>query len=219
MNPTTQLKKKASYSRPMSSRGQWKWIPTLSFLILSVFAGVSSYAASWQPSEGQELVGTAAPEFEGLEWINSAPFTLHGLQGKVVLIRFWLADCPLCENSAAALNYLNEKYETAGLVVIGIHHAKSEATKKTSVVEKSAKRLGFKFPIAQDTDWKTIDAFWLGKTKRKYTSATFLIDKAGLICWLHDGGTLSMSGDGNAAFVRLKGKIESLLSTRQTLLK
>ncbi len=200
-----------------------RWLAsTLGCLILALFVAKnssSSSAASWQPLQGQELIGTPAPEFEGLEWLNSRPLTLRGLQGKIVLIRFWLAGCPLCENSAAALNYLDQKYGPAGLVVVGIHHAKSEETKKASVVGKAAKELGFKFPIAQDTDWKTINAFWLGKTKRKYTSATFLIDQAGRICWLHDGGTLRMSGDESAAFQSLKDKIESLLSTNQNLRK
>jgi hypothetical protein len=34
-------------------------------------------------------VGTAAPEIAGGPWINSAPLTMAGLRGRVVLVEFW----------------------------------------------------------------------------------------------------------------------------------
>jgi hypothetical protein len=33
--------------------------------------------------------GTAAPDVAGGPWINSAPLTLAGLRGRVVLVEFW----------------------------------------------------------------------------------------------------------------------------------
>ena len=33
--------------------------------------------------------GQAAPEIAGGPWINSAPLTLLGLRGRVVLVEFW----------------------------------------------------------------------------------------------------------------------------------
>ncbi|HEY9679931.1 MAG TPA: redoxin domain-containing protein [Drouetiella sp.] len=168
--------------------------------------------STWSPAEGTELIGSAAPEFKNLEWLNHTPITMRELRGKVVLIRFWLAGCPLCENTAPALNHLYEKYGARGLMVIGVHHAKSEETKKSDVVVSAAEKLGFKFPIAQDTDWSTINSYWLGKTKRKFTSATILIDKQGSICWVHDGGIIAMNGTEHAAFDSLSEKIESELA-------
>jgi peroxiredoxin len=201
---------------PISAKGAFSRLKqAISLACVSIlFNGPTvANAAGWQPAEGQELIGTKAPEFKDLQWIGSAPLELRSLRGKVVLIRFWLSGCPLCENSAAALNYLDEKYRDRGLVVIGIHHPKSEETKKLTVVQSSAKQWGFKFPIAQDEDWSTINSFWLGKTKRRYTSATFLIDKSGRICWLHDGGTLRMTGPDSAAFLSLEEKIASALAS------
>jgi hypothetical protein len=34
-------------------------------------------------------VGQPAPEIAGGPWINSAPLTLGGLRGRVVLVEFW----------------------------------------------------------------------------------------------------------------------------------
>ena len=33
--------------------------------------------------------GAAAPEIAGAQWINSAPLTMAGLRGRVVLVEFW----------------------------------------------------------------------------------------------------------------------------------
>ena len=34
-------------------------------------------------------VGKPAPEFARGDWINSAPLTVAGLRGRVVLVEFW----------------------------------------------------------------------------------------------------------------------------------
>jgi hypothetical protein len=44
------------------------------------------------PSESADRlvrVGQAAPEITGGPWINSAPLSLAGLRGRVVLVEFW----------------------------------------------------------------------------------------------------------------------------------
>jgi hypothetical protein len=41
------------------------------------------------PARGQVRPGQAAPEITGGPWINSAPLTLQGLRGRVVLVEFW----------------------------------------------------------------------------------------------------------------------------------
>jgi hypothetical protein len=38
---------------------------------------------------GQGRLGDPAPEIAGGPWINSAPLTLQGLRGRVVLVEFW----------------------------------------------------------------------------------------------------------------------------------
>ena len=41
------------------------------------------------PAPGQPRPGAAAPDLGGGPWINSAPLTVAGLRGRVVLVEFW----------------------------------------------------------------------------------------------------------------------------------
>ena len=42
------------------------------------------------PARAQALrIGTPAPEIAGGPWINSAPLSIEGLRGRVVLVEFW----------------------------------------------------------------------------------------------------------------------------------
>jgi peroxiredoxin len=169
----------------------------------------------YQPADGADLIGTKAPEFCGLKWIGT-PHTLAQLRGKVVLIRFWLADCSLCSNSAPALNTLYKRYGSKGLVVIGIHHPKSASVRDQAVVEQAAKRNGFAFPIAIDNNWQTINSLWLRGKKHPFTSASLLIDRNGISRWVHPGGELLLDGgsDGKSetAFASLEHEVQQLLA-------
>jgi hypothetical protein len=51
-------------------------------LVIAVLAG------GWQDAHALDL-GSAAPEIAGGPWINSAPLTMAGLRGRVVLVEFW----------------------------------------------------------------------------------------------------------------------------------
>ncbi|MGB7292612.1 MAG: redoxin domain-containing protein [Thermodesulfobacteriota bacterium] len=189
------------------------------FLILShQLRAISSQepdkSTDWKPKEGLELIGTKAPPLTGLKWLNSKPLTLEDLSGKVVLIRFWLVGCPLCTRTAPSLVELNEKYSQKGLVVIGIHHPKSERTRNSDLVLRQAQLFGFNFPIAQDNDWKVIKSYWLNGKNRSYTSVSFLLDKNGRIRLINDGGEFYRSDENpeaNAAFLAIDKKIQELL--------
>lgn len=170
---------------------------------------------NWQPKEGGELIGKRAPSFEGLKWLNTDLLQIEDLRGKVVLIRFWLVGCPFCVNSARSLVDFYDKYQDNDFVIIGIHHPKSEAAKDTGLVLRKAKAFGFEFPIAQDNDWEVINAYWLGDEKRSYTSSSFLIDKKGVIRFVHDGGEYYLSEDNkdpNLAYLTIDKKIRELIA-------
>jgi peroxiredoxin len=165
----------------------------------------------WKPSkEIRELIGTAAPEFaKDLEWVNCKPMTMNESRGHPVFIRFWYRNCAMCVASAPAMNELQNKYAKDGLIVIGIHHSKTTTGDRIADVAKAANDLGYKFPIAIDNSWNTIEKFWIHSSARNYSSASFLIDKNGTIVWGHDLGRLEI---GTPAFVSLEEEIDKLVA-------
>ena len=158
----------------------------------------STYAAP--AGVGRELIGTRAPEWTVSEWIGSEPRTLASLRGRVVLVRWWTApDCPYCAASADGLNELWSKYRDRGLSVLGFYHHKATSPLTRAHVEAQAQRLGFKFPIAIDHDWKTLRHWWLDRAERGWTSVTFVIDREGIIRHIHPGGAFFPGEPGFAA--------------------
>lgn len=171
----------------------------------------------WTPSEGASLIGTRAPDWRGIEWIQGGPLALSDLRGKVVLLRFWLVGCPYCTRSAPALRVLSEKYLDRGLVVVGLHHPKSDAARDPDTVARAARALGFKFPIGLDNQWKSIRAYGVGDVFQRFTSVSFVIDRDGIIRFVHDGGEFHTGGgdehrDCNSAYDALVTTIEESLS-------
>jgi peroxiredoxin len=167
--------------------------------------------AVWKPSkEVRALIGTAAPEFASdLQWVNCKPMSMEQLRGHPVFIRFWYRNCDMCVASAPLMNDLETKYAKDGLVVIGIHHAKTTKGDSVEEVAKAAAHLGYKNPIAIDNSWNTIERFWIHSAARAYSSASFLIDKNGIIVWGHDLGRLEK---GTPASASLHQEIDKLLA-------
>ncbi|NIP38023.1 MAG: redoxin domain-containing protein [Candidatus Dadabacteria bacterium] len=179
-------------------------------ILILILIPTLSHGLEYVPKDGVDIIGTKAPAFFGLTWLNTEPLTIEALKGKVVLIRFWLVGCPYCTNSAPTLVEFHKKYYEQGLVIIGVHHPKSEETRNNGLVKKRAEVFGFGFPIAQDLEWKTINAYWLGKKKRSFTSSSILIDKKGIIHFVHDGGAYFRSDydrQANAAFEAMEENI------------
>lgn len=171
----------------------------------------------WTPSEGASLIGTRAPDWRGIEWIQGGPLALSDLRGKVVLLRFWLVGCPYCTRSAPALRELSESYKDRGLVVVGLHHPKADALRDPDTVARAARALGFEFPIGLDNEWKSIRAYGVGHIFQRFTSVSFVIDRDGIIRFVHDGGEFHTGGgdehrDCNAAYDALVETIEESLS-------
>jgi peroxiredoxin len=181
---------------------------------------ISPAFSAWQPGEGRELLGTAAPDWKGIRWIQGGPLTLAELRGKVVLLRFWLTDCPYCVRTAPALEELWSKYRDQGLMVVGLHHPKSEAARDPEKVARAARDLGFDFPIGQDDRWTTIRSYGVGSHFQKFTSVSFLIDREGIIRFVHDGGEYHLGGGPdhlqcNAAYEALDAAIREALGKKE----
>lgn len=134
-------------------------------------------------------VGTPAPELLNMQWLQSAKLKLSDLKGKVVLMRWWTDECIFCIQSADALNEWYQTYSDSGLVVIGLYHPKPEPKDcdpeevREFVLDKE-----FRFPIAIDDHWLNLKKYWLDAKPRDFTSVSFLIDRKGIIQYIHPGG-------------------------------
>jgi thiol-disulfide isomerase/thioredoxin len=147
------------------------------------------------PDSGVDLLDTAAPEWSFTRWIGT-PLSLAGLRGKVVLVRWWTEGCHFCASTLPELDALRRQHADDGLVVIGVFHPKPPREVSDRHILAVAKRLGFGGPIAVDRDWTTLDRYWLaGHPERSWTSVSFLIDRDGVIRWVHGGGEYHRSTD------------------------
>jgi peroxiredoxin len=145
--------------------------------------------------------------------MSSPPRTLASLRGSVVLVRWWPAGCPFCSTSAPALRHFYRTYGPRGLQVIGVYHHKEATPFDPTVLEETARKYGFTFPVAFDPEWRTFKS-WLHDRDGKpvstgWTSVTFLLDRRGVIRHVHPGGQYV---DGDSAYVELQAAIERLLA-------
>lgn len=134
--------------------------------------------------DGRNLPKLAAvPELvEITGWVNTEPFTLQQLQGKVVLIDFWTYSCINCIRTLPYLKDWYAKYKDKGLVIVGVQTPEFEFEKNTENVREAAKRFGLEYPIAVDGKLKTWQNF-----NNHYWPTHYLVDQEGLVRSFHLG--------------------------------
>lgn len=146
--------------------------------------------------DGRELVGRPAPPLELSHWLNSPPLEMSDLRGKVVLLRWWTEGCPYCEATGPALRTFQRKYESEGLRIVGVYHPKPDPGMwDMEVVRKAAAEKQFTFPVALDGDWSALKRWWLNQG-RDFTSVSFLVDRRGIIRYVHPGGEFHEGNEG-----------------------
>ncbi len=128
-----------------------------------------------------------APEFAGIaKWLNlpanKTVLTMEGLRGKVVLVDFWTYTCINCIRTLPHITSLYEKYKDKGFVVVGVHTPEFEFEKKTENVQAALKQFKINYPVAQDNDYATWNAY-----SNQYWPAHYLIDAKGIIRDTHFG--------------------------------
>ncbi len=124
-----------------------------------------------------------APEFTGLgPWHNTQPFTLASLKGKVVLVDFWTYSCINCIRTLPYMEGYWSKFKGMPFVLVGVHTPEFVFEKSESNVEDAIRRHGLTYPVAQDNDFGTWNAF-----ANRYWPAKYLIDAEGYIRYTHFG--------------------------------
>jgi thiol-disulfide isomerase/thioredoxin len=124
-----------------------------------------------------------APNFVGItNWFNSAPLNIADLRGKVVLVDFWTYGCVNCVNTLPHVTALYNKYRDRGLVVVGVHTPEFPFERSAGNVQAALKRHGITYPVAQDNDSKTWNAY-----RNQYWPAQYIVDQNGKIVFQHAG--------------------------------
>jgi thiol-disulfide isomerase/thioredoxin len=124
-----------------------------------------------------------APNFVGItNWFNSAPLDIASLRGKVVLVDFWTYGCVNCVNTLPHVTKLYEKYRDRGLVVVGVHTPEFPFERSAGNVKAALTRHGITYPVAQDNDSRTWNAY-----QNQYWPAQYIVDQNGKIVFQHAG--------------------------------
>jgi len=140
-----------------------------------------------------------APEFTGIDkWLNSEPLTMRQLRGKVVLIDFWTYTCINCVRTLPHVKSWYDKYKDQGLVVVGVHTPEYPFERSTDNVKTAIKRFAITYPVAQDNQYATWNAY-----NNRYWPAVYLINKKGQVVYQHFG---------EGEYKETEAKIRSLLA-------
>lgn len=182
-----------------------------SVLLVGLLVLGAGASVSRDHPDGHELVGKPAPALQLSRWINSPPVDMAGLKGKVVLLRWWTDTCELCAATAPALRKLQQQYGDRGFQVIGVFHPKPAGDWNMDRVRRAASLYQFTFPVALDGDWSALKRWWLSGA-RDYTSVSFLVDKQGVIRYVHPGGEFHEGGaSGHEACERDFKKVDGMI--------
>jgi thiol-disulfide isomerase/thioredoxin len=146
-----------------------------------------------------------APEFDKVTgYINTKPINFSDLKGKVVLVDFWTYSCINCIRTIPYLVEWNENYVDKGLVIVGVHAPEFEFEKNIDNVKEAVKKFGIKYPVIQDNDKGTWNAY-----ENQYWPQKYIVDHEGYIRYDHIG---------EGGYSETEDAIRSLLQERTTQL-
>jgi thiol-disulfide isomerase/thioredoxin len=135
-------------------------------------------------------------------WVNSEPLTVAGelARGRVVLIDFWTYTCVNCLRTLPFIEAWYERYADAGLTVIGVHTPEFEFEERAPNVVAAVERLGLRYPVVQDNDYGTWDAF-----DNRFWPAKYLLVPGRGVIYQHFG-----EGDYEATELAIRAALERL---------
>lgn len=199
VNPTSSLEKTSAARRGLDRvRGK----RDVTKLAAATPAAVPPARTGGRPSN-LPVIGVA-PDFQGNQrWFNTPgnrPLTLAGLRGRVVLVDFWTYSCINCLRTLPYLKAWDAKYRAKGLTIVGVHSPEFPFEKSAGNVQAAIRQTGLRYPVAQDNELATWNAY-----ANQYWPAEYLIDTRGRVRFI-------AYGEGDDA--RKEAAIRSLLAER-----
>ena len=180
-NPTGGLEKSAAVEDELAGlRGKPKFDDDDDATIRETTASDAALPGVQTPK--LPVLGTA-PEFaDPGRWFNTEPLRMSGLRGRVVLIDFWTYTCINCLRTLPYLKSWDARYRAKGLTIVGVHTPEFPFERKQSNVGAALKRQAIRYPVVQDNDFGTWNAFG-----NAYWPAKYLIDARGRVRYVHIG--------------------------------
>ena len=99
-----------------------------------------------------------------------------------MLVDFWTFSCINCIRTLPYVTTWYEKYKDQGLVVVGVHTPEFAFEHDTANVQDATKRYHITYPVAQDNNYATWNAY-----HNMYWPAEYLIDADGHVRHTHFG--------------------------------
>jgi cytochrome c biogenesis protein CcdA/thiol-disulfide isomerase/thioredoxin len=119
-----------------------------------------------------------APNFtDNQDWFNTQggrPLTMSGLRGHVVIVDFWTYTCINCIRTLPFLKALYADYHPYGLEIVGVETPEFTFEQEASNVEQAIQADGIRYPVVQDNDYGTWNAY-----QNEYWPADYFIDAKG----------------------------------------
>jgi cytochrome c biogenesis protein CcdA/thiol-disulfide isomerase/thioredoxin len=202
VNPTSSLEKTSAARRGLDDVRGRRSGPDFTKVAAASAGGAPLAPPVAHPSKLPVL--GAAPDFQGNQrWFNTPgnrPLTLAGLRGRVVLVDFWTYSCINCLRTLPYLKAWDATYRARGLTIVGVHSPEFPFEKSAANVEAAIRQNGLRYPVAQDNDLATWNAFG-----NQYWPAEYLIDTRGKV-------RFAAFGEGDDA--KKERAIRSLLAER-----
>ncbi|MEA2220785.1 MAG: hypothetical protein QOJ35_3411 [Solirubrobacteraceae bacterium] len=178
-NPTGGLERSSAVENRLADlRGASKFKPKAA----AKAAGASDAALPGVKTPALPVLGIA-PEFRNTgRWFNSPPLTMRSLRGRVVLVDFWTYTCINCLRTLPYVKAWDARYRADGLTIVGVHTPEFAFEKDASNVQRAIEDKGLRYPVVQDNDFGTWNAF----TNQGWPSK-FLIDAEGRVRYTHLG--------------------------------
>jgi peroxiredoxin len=123
------------------------------------------------------LIGAHAPDFSGNSVNGKGRVSVKASSGKVLIVDFWATWCEPCKKSFPKLQDLFVKYKASGMDMIAV----SEDDENSGIAD-FGNTFGSKFPLMWD-DGKAV----AGKWQPKSMPSTFIVDKNGIVRFVHLG--------------------------------
>jgi cytochrome c biogenesis protein CcdA/thiol-disulfide isomerase/thioredoxin len=138
------------------------------------------------PTQPRLPIIGAAPEFTGTQrWFNMPgghPLALQSLRGKVVIVDFWTYSCINCIRTIPYIKAWYAAYHPQGLEIVGVHSPEFAFEKVASNVATAIQDFGIRYPVVQDNDLATWNAYG-----NEYWPAEYFIDARGNVRYTHFG--------------------------------